>query len=108
VEGYARNSHFFFGNVGIYTIINGVIVLTDRNVISHSYSTYIRGGASIGDTVVQIGVNCGTSLTGDGVYIGNKKLYQLGFNRLNYAVVDFGAATYMQDIIFNGFIFKLK
>jgi hypothetical protein len=106
--GYAEDRHFFFGNVNILTIIQGVILLTDQMLINHIFATYMTGNIPLGQTNIAIAVNSGVNLLGDGVYTGNKKVYQVGFNRLTTALSDFGAATFVQNITFNGFAFRMK
>jgi hypothetical protein len=107
-QGGVINHDYYFGNLTIETLINGVIVLTDRNRIAHIYSTIMSGNVPLGEVNIMFAINSGADLLGDGVYMGNKKIFQVGFNRLDVVLDDFGAATFVQNIHFNGFMFRMK
>jgi hypothetical protein len=107
-QGGTINKDYYFGNLVIETEIAGVIVLTDANIIDHIYSTIMNGNVPLGEISLKIGVNIGADLVGNGHYVGNKRLFQVGFNRLDVVLDDFGAATFVQNIHFNGFVFRMK
>lgn len=108
VSGYPVGKCWFFGNVGMAITIGGVIVLTDINTLFMRFGSTFRGIDDLGPVDIYKGVNNGVNLRGDGQYQGNSKIYQIGFNWVTAVKQGFGAATFILDFAFNGFLFILK
>jgi len=106
--GYEKEKHFFFGNLQMHTLVSGVIVLTDKMGIIVCPDTILSSGMAVAKTIITVGVNYGLNLAGDGTYEGNKKIYQVGCNKIITSVDDFGAADFYIDYTFNGFVFIMK
>ena len=107
VQGYIPQHQFFFGHISINDIIEGVINLANENCHSIIFSTLLYGGLETADIRVCMGVALGMSLMGSGRYIGGKRLYGVGCNRISVNSMGFGAATYEMEVGFNGYIFTI-
>ena len=106
-QGFVPNQQFFFGNISISITMSGVIVLTNENLISTVLSTLLFGHLEIQDIRVLLGVNLGMNLMGNGYYIGEKRIYGLGCNRISVQFVGIGAAVIDLWAGFNGYMFTV-
>jgi hypothetical protein len=107
-DGFIKEKHFFFGNLQIHTLVSGVILLTDKMGIIVAPDTVFVSSVAMAKTIITLGINYGLNLTGNGEYEGNKKVYQLGCNKIITSVDDFGAADFYIDYTFNGFVFEMN
>lgn len=106
-QGFNPNHQFFFGNVSIDAVLFGVINLADENLIHTNFSTLLYGHPETADLKLSLGVGLGMSLMGDGVYIGGKRLYGVGCNRISINLVGCGAAELVYEVGFNGYMFTV-
>jgi hypothetical protein len=107
-QGIPVNHGFFFGNVSIYNEISGVIVLTNQMLNTVYFTTLLYNAlAETGDTFVGLGVNCGMSLLGNGIYVGSKRIYGISCNRVSVDGIGFGAADFSIHVFFNGYMFTI-
>jgi hypothetical protein len=106
-QGYVPNHQFFFGNISISAFMGGVIDLADQNVISTAFETVFFAHPPVQNLRVRLGVNVGMTLTGDGKYIGEKRLYGVGCNRMSVGFLDTGAAVIEYWVSFNGYMFSV-
>jgi hypothetical protein len=107
-EGMDINKNFFLGNVEIHTTISGVVVLTNAMIINNDFNTVLKNSLVRGAFIYECGVALDMSLMGSGIYVGNRRLYGCGFNKMATSLTGFGAATFAQDITFNGYAFVMK
>ena len=105
ISGYAAQKCWFFGEVNMSVTIGGVIDLGDANTLLIKFSSLIKGQYDLGSVDIYKGVNNGLNLRGDGQYQGSSRHYQMGFNKVDVTASDFGAATFVVDCAFNGYLF---
>lgn len=105
-DGYPGKDVFFFGHLGLDVLIYNTPLLTDSNVLVFNFNTTLKSRST--DSVLKIGVNLGMSLMGDGTYIGEKRLYGIGFNKFSVAKVDFGTALFSGYCSYNGYLFEIQ
>jgi hypothetical protein len=106
-NGYIEQKNFYFGNLNLHLTFGGVPVLTDANTINIATETWLRAVNMGGRNDWSMGINHGLNLLGDGSYVGDKKIYQAGFNRLIFLANDMGVATWNMKWTFNGFVFVM-
>lgn len=106
-QGFPPEHQFFFGNISIDAELSGVIVLANENLLSTVFSTLLFGHPEIQDVRIRLGVNLDMSLMGNGFYIGQKRLYGVGCNRISVQFVDLGAAVVEYWVGFNGYMFTV-
>ena len=107
VNGYGIGDAYFFGNISIYTRIDGVIVLANKNAIDIVFYHLIKATGQNYVSNISVGVGS-MNLMGNGAYEDNRRLYGMGLNRVIVARNDFGAATFQIDLYFNGYRFMMK
>ena len=55
-----------------------------------------------------LSIGAGLTKLGNETYYGYRRFYGIGFNRLDFTSVDIGAATFVWNYNFNGYIFILR
>lgn len=105
-DGYPDQDVFFFGHVSLDVLINGVVVLTNANLLVFNFNTTLKSRST--DSAFKMAVNLGMSGLGDGTYVGEKRIYGIGFNRFSVAQSGFGAATYSVYMALNGYLFEIQ
>jgi len=108
VAGHPSGKVFCFGNLEISFSLGGVIVLTNGNSLWTKLQTTPPGLAEPGSYNNYLNIGAGLSLLGNGTYYGYKRIYGVGFNRIDFTAVDIGAATFVLNWNFNGYLFRLR
>jgi len=106
-QGFPANHQFFFGNITIWTYLVGALTLANKNIISHLFSTLLYGHVEIEDLKLYLAPGAGMGLLGDGTYVGNKRLYGVGCNRISVQKIDFPTGTWSTEVAFNGYIWTV-
>lgn len=108
ISGFNFMDCFFFGNVTIYAEVSGVVDLANKMIIYTEFQVQLKGGATVVHNMQTMGVAHNMNLMGNGEYVGNKRLYGMGFNRIDVGVEGFGAATLAQAMQVNGYLFRMR
>jgi hypothetical protein len=106
VEQYEKC--FFYGNISVNIDISGVVTLAGQNSLILGFVSEFIGGFTSNDFGVHMNIGNGINLLGDGTYMGSKRFYGVGFNRISFAVVDVAAAVFNVSVRFNGILFIMK
>lgn len=108
IRGIPPGYAYCFGNLDVSITMAGVIVLANMNKFWTKISTTLPGLSEIGFNDNYLCIGAGMNILGNGNYYGYKRFYGIGFNRLDFTSVDIGAATFVWNFNFNGYLFKLK
>jgi len=108
INGFQYKDIFCFGNLNLSILMAGTIVLTNYNCYTTRLLTELKGRNEPGVVDLEMAIGSGLSLLGNGYYYGSKRLYGVGFNKLTITAVGVGAATVTGDVLFNGYLFKMK
>jgi len=99
---------YFYGNVSMWAEIYSLANLALKNAIRTVFDTSLFGGAAYIDTDIIFGVNLYMGLQGNGDYSGIRRIYNLGFNRVDIDLLDLDpVATFMVMLYINGLLFTL-
>ena len=99
---------YCFGNLDCHIELSGVITLADKNKFRIKASTALPYLKENGFYETSLCIGGGLNLLGDGTYEGYKRIYGIGFNRLDLEALDIAAATFVLNYNFNGYIFILR
>lgn len=108
IAGANAGFTYCFGNLEVSILEGGTIVLTNGNRFWTKVTTALPNLNEPGSYENYLSIGSGMNLLGTGAYYGYKRFYGLGFNRIDFASVDIGAATFNWSFNFNGYMFRLK
>ena len=104
--GYPIQHAFFVGNIHLWTEIYTVADLALKNAIRINLSTLLDTGVEYGDADIISGVNLRLALMGNGDYSGDRRLYNIAFNKINIFTLDLDpGATFMVMMYLSGYLF---
>lgn len=107
-QGYIDQHQFFYGHLSIEDEFQGVINLANRNQHLIIFSTQLYGAPALVETArISFCVGSGSALLGDGNYIGNRRLYNVGCNMVTFGEIGCGAALFTGNLSFNGLIWTI-
>jgi len=107
-NGEIVGGSWYFGNVSMYARLTGVVDLANENRVSYSFGSELANFANTISLTESLAIGSGLNLLGDGSYIANRRLYGVGFNRIDITLNNFGAAVLQLILTFNGYQFRMK
>lgn len=107
MQGFIPQHQFFFGNISIDDTLGGVVVLTNENLHTFFFTTLLYNDIEVESARVSMAIGAGLALQGNGEYLGCKRIYGVGCNRVTAGEFGVGAATLVATISMNGYMFTI-
>jgi hypothetical protein len=105
--GVPNDKCYFFGNISIFSKIQGTVVLTNVNQLDFSLVTRFPLFVST-NLLVRSSPAQDMKLEADGTYQNFKRMYGLGFNEGSFAYNSMGAALGFITVQCNGILYILQ